>query len=119
ARAAAATAAAATAAWNSRKANADATAARRREILQRLTEIRHRINSRNRICEEELGAVADRLTAKFAAYASGVLLKPFSADVLPQLDWRPHLEDYYHDHAPLMGRISEALDETEVSHACA
>ncbi|MCD8146015.1 MAG: hypothetical protein LUD84_01850, partial [Clostridiales bacterium] len=118
-RQAARAAAAAAAAQNRRREAAEKNAARRQAILNRLTEIRDRITTRERLAEEQLGAASDALSSRFSAYCSGVLLKPFSAEAIPQPDFRSHLEDYYSGHAQLMESINDVLNEEEVHHDCA
>ncbi|MCD7749369.1 MAG: hypothetical protein LUH42_04910 [Oscillospiraceae bacterium] len=114
-REAARAATAAAAAQSRRRENADKKAARRQEILNRLGQIRDRITTRERLAQEQMGAASDALSSRFSAYACGALLKPFSADVIPQLDYHSHLEDYYAAHAQLMETIDAARNE-EVLH---
>lgn len=87
--------------------------ARRREIIQRLVEIRNRIAVRERICCEELGAVAQALKDRFCVYGHGVLMQPVRTAHIPPIEYTDHLVDYYADCAPLKINIAAILDEEE------
>lgn len=105
------------------KAQQDAAAARqkyqqeldhRREVLRRLVEIDHRIRSRELECVTRLKATSDALKERFMVYGHGVLLRAFSTENIPELDFTKQLDDYYAAHADFGKRLRTIIDKNTI-----
>lgn len=89
------------------------TVQRRREIVDRLLEIRNQAASCELSCAEELEAVAEALKSRFCAYGHGVLLKPIHIRNIPEMDCGGYMEHYRAEHAPLKQKLESILDREE------
>lgn len=86
---------------------------KRKEIIRRLTEIENITTKKERICREELSAVADRLERCFCVYCHGALLKPVYKRYIPEVRYEKKLEGYLSDYVYLKQKIREILDKEE------
>lgn len=91
----------------------EAATTRRAAILGRLAEIKSRVATKEQICCQELGAVADALRARFCSYAQGVLMKPIRTQYIPELEYARYLDNYYASHNTLKREIAAVLKPQE------
>lgn len=84
---------------------------RRLEVLRRLVEIDHRIRSRELECITRLKATSDALKERFMVYGHGVLLRAFSTDCVPELDFTEQLSNYYDAHADFTRRLKSIINK--------
>lgn len=89
------------------------TIQRRREIVDRLLEIRNQTASCELSCAEELEAVAEALKSRFCTYGHGVLMKPIRVQNIPKMDCGGYMENYCVEHAPLKQKLGSILDREE------
>lgn len=108
-RAAAASAEKAAKAAAQRKQECEKILARRAWIVCRLVAIREELALEERICSEELAAVADALRSCFCAYGHGALLKPINPTYVPPVDYQCYLDGCRTDHEVLKAKITNVL----------
>lgn len=105
------------------KAQQDAAAARQKhqqecdrrlEMLCRLVEIDHRIRSRELEYITHLKATSDALKERFMVYGHAVLLRAFSTESIPELDFTEQLGDYYATHADFSKRLRTIIDKNTI-----
>jgi hypothetical protein len=91
--------------------------AKRVKNIRRLVELRERLATRERVCEESLAATAEALKERFAIYAHGVLLKPVRNRHIPAIQYDSLLADYQVEHNALRREIDALLQEEECDDA--
>lgn len=89
---------------------------RHKEILNCLMQIKGRIESAERITEQDLKTTAAALRARMATYTHGATLRPVFDRMIPQLGYQTEWERYRSTHQgeyEAILRLTNAVDEEE------
>lgn len=85
--------------------------ARRSWIIRRLVKIREQLTLSERVCAEELSAVAHALQERFCIYCHGALLKPVHPGYLAPVEFAPFMANYRANHEMLKQMITNVLEK--------
>lgn len=80
------------------------------DILNRLRQIKSKLESTDRVTEQELKTTAAALRARFATYTHGCTLKPVFDSTLPQLSYATEWEQYRNAHSKEYEILSQLND---------
>ena len=85
--------------------------ARQSWIIRRLVKIREQLTLGERVCVEELSAIAHALQERFCIYCHGALLKPVHPDYIAPVEFAHFMVDYHADYEALKQKITDILDK--------